>query len=59
MAAEATFSICLFLVYKHLWRSIEYTESGREANSVYLPARVWEQTIKTSSDITPLVMAFV
>jgi DDE superfamily endonuclease len=43
--AEATFSDCLFLVRKHLWRSIEYTESGRKANSVYLPAHVWEHLL--------------
>jgi len=43
--AEATFSDCLFLVRKHLWRSIEYTESGREANSVYLPAHVWKHLL--------------
>jgi hypothetical protein len=40
MAAEATFSDCLLLARNHLWHSIEYADSGREANSVYLPARV-------------------
>lgn len=43
--AEATFSDCLFSVRKHLWRSIEYIESGREANSVYLPAHVWKHLL--------------
>jgi DDE superfamily endonuclease len=43
--AEATFSDCLFLVRKHLWRSIEYTESDRKPNSVYLPAHVWEHLL--------------
>lgn len=43
--AEATFSDCLFLVRKHLWRSIEYTESSRKADSIYLPAQVWEHLL--------------
>ncbi|MGH9768457.1 MAG: IS701 family transposase [Blastocatellia bacterium] len=43
--AEATFSDCLFLVRKHLWRSIEYTGSGRKANSVYFPAPVWNHLL--------------
>src|SRR5262249_46016287 len=40
--AEATFSDCLFLVRKHLWRSTEQTGSGREADLVYLPVNTWE-----------------
>jgi hypothetical protein len=42
---EATFSDCLFSVRKHLWRSIESTESGRKADSVYFPAQVWEHLL--------------
>jgi hypothetical protein len=43
--AEATFSDCLFLVRRHLWRSIEYTESGRRAGPVYLPVNIWEHLL--------------
>jgi hypothetical protein len=43
--AEVTFSDCLFLVRKHLWRSIEYNESGRRADSVYFPVYVWEHLL--------------
>ncbi len=42
---EATFSDCLFSVRKHLWRSVESTESGRKADSVYIPAQVWEHLL--------------
>lgn len=42
---EATFSDCLFLVRKHLWRSIEYTESAQKADSVYFPAQVWNHLL--------------
>lgn len=40
--AEATFSDCLFSVRKHLWRSIESTESGRRDDSVDFPAHTCE-----------------
>jgi hypothetical protein len=43
--AEATFSDCLFSVRKHLWRSIEHTESDRKADSVYFPVKVWEHLL--------------
>lgn len=43
--AEATFSDCLFSVRKHLWRSIESTESGREADLVYFPVKTWEHLL--------------
>jgi DDE superfamily endonuclease len=43
--AEATFSDCLFLVRKHLWRSINYTDSALKADSVYLPAQVWNHLL--------------
>jgi protein-S-isoprenylcysteine O-methyltransferase Ste14 len=43
--AEATFSDCLFLVRKHLWRSIEHPRSGREADLVYFPVNAWEHLL--------------
>jgi len=43
--AEATFSDCLFLVRKHLWRSFDYTDSAQKADSVYFPAQVWEHLL--------------
>ena len=43
--AEATFSDCLFLVRKHLWRSTEHTRSGREADLVYFPVNAWEHLL--------------
>ena len=39
---EATFSDCLILVRKHLWRSLNYVNSAPEAESVSFPAPVWE-----------------
>jgi len=43
--AEATFSDCLFLVRKHLWRSFESTDSAQKADSVYFPAQVWNHLL--------------
>jgi DDE superfamily endonuclease len=42
---EATFSDCLFLMRKHLWRSIEYSGSSQKSNLVYLPAQDWEHLL--------------
>jgi len=42
---EATFSDCLFLVRKHLWRSINYSDSTPEADAVYFPAQVWNHLL--------------
>jgi len=39
---EATFSDCLILVRKHLWRSLNYVDSAQKAESVSYPAPVWE-----------------
>jgi hypothetical protein len=39
---EATFSDCLILVRKHLWRSLNYVDSAPKAESVSYPASVWE-----------------
>jgi hypothetical protein len=39
---EATFSDCLILVRKHLWRSLNYVNSAPQAESVSFPAPVWE-----------------
>ena len=39
---EATFSDCLILVRKHLWRSLNYVNSAPGAESVSFPAPVWE-----------------
>jgi hypothetical protein len=39
---EATFSDCLVLVRKHLWRSFNYVNSAPRAESVSFPAPVWE-----------------
>lgn len=43
--SEPTFSDCLFLVRKHLWRSLEYTDSPPKAKSVNLPVAVWEHAL--------------
>lgn len=42
---EATFSDCLFLTRKHLWRSFESTESAQKADSVDFPAQVWNHLL--------------
>lgn len=39
---EATFSDCLILVRKHLWRSLNYVNSAPPAESISFPAAVWE-----------------
>ena len=39
---EATFSDCLILVRKHLWRSLNYVNSAPRAESVSFPAPAWE-----------------
>ncbi len=39
---EATFSDCLVLVRKHLWRSLNYKDSAPQAESVSFPAPAWE-----------------
>lgn len=39
---EATFSDCLILVRKHLWRSLHYVDSAEKAASVSFPAPAWE-----------------
>ena len=39
---EATFSDCLILVRKHLWRSLNYVNSAPQAESVSFPAPAWE-----------------
>ena len=39
---EATFSDCLVLVRKHLWRSLNYVDSAEKAESVSFPAPAWE-----------------
>ena len=39
---EATFSDCLILVRKHLWRSLDYVNSAPGAESVSFPAPAWE-----------------
>lgn len=39
---EATFSDCLILVRKHLWRSLNYVDSAQKAESVSFPAPAWE-----------------
>lgn len=43
--AEASFSDCLFLVRKHLWRSIEFHESDQNPDSVFFPAPVWDHLL--------------
>lgn len=42
---EATFSDCLILVRKHLWRSLNYVDSAPTAESVNFPAPVWEHLL--------------
>ena len=39
---EATFSDCLILVRRHLWRSLNYVNSAPQAESVSFPAPAWE-----------------
>jgi hypothetical protein len=39
---EATFSDCLILVRRHLWRSLNYVNSAPRAESVSFPAPAWE-----------------
>ena len=39
---EATFSDCLILVRKHLWRSLNYVNSAPAADLVSFPAPAWE-----------------
>ena len=39
---EATFSDCLVLVRKHLWRSLNSVNSAPQAESVSFPASAWE-----------------
>jgi hypothetical protein len=39
---EATFSDCLILVRKHLWRSLNYVNSAPQAEFVSFPASAWE-----------------
>ncbi len=39
---EATFSDCLILVRKHLWRSLNLVDSASKAESVSFPAAIWE-----------------
>ena len=39
---EATFSDCLILIRKHLWRSLNSVDSALEAESVTFPASVLE-----------------
>jgi hypothetical protein len=39
---EATFSDCLILVRKHLWRSLNYVNSAPRAESVSFPTPAWE-----------------
>ncbi len=39
---EATFSDCLILVRKHLWRSLNYMNSAEKAEPVSFPAPAWE-----------------
>ncbi len=43
--AEVTFSDCLCCVRKHLWQSVEHPGSGREADLVYFPVKVWEHLL--------------
>jgi hypothetical protein len=39
---EATFSDCMALVRKHLWRSIYPVQSAPQADLIYFPAQAWE-----------------
>jgi hypothetical protein len=39
---EATFSDCLVLVRKHLWRSSSFVNSAENAEFIHLPAATWE-----------------
>ena len=39
---EATFSDCLVLVRKHLWRSLYPVNSAEKAESISFPASAWE-----------------
>lgn len=40
--AEATFSDCMALVRKHLWRSMYPVKSAPQADLMYFPAQAWE-----------------
>lgn len=40
--AEATFSDCIALVRKHLWRSMYPVNSAPQADLIYFPAQAWE-----------------
>jgi hypothetical protein len=42
---EATFSDCLAVVRKHLWRSFNYAGSAPRSDSIYLPAQAWEHVL--------------
>ena len=42
---EATFSDCLVLVRKHLWRSLNSVNSASRAESVSFPAPIWEHLL--------------
>ena len=39
---EATFSDCLILVRKHLWRSLNYVNSAPQVELISFPAPAWE-----------------
>jgi hypothetical protein len=43
--AEPTFSDCMILVRKHLWRSCCILDSAPQADLVYFPAQVWEHLL--------------
>lgn len=43
--AEATFSDCMVLVRKHLWRSFNIFDSAQKADSIYLTAQAWEHLL--------------
>lgn len=43
--SEATFSDCMFLVRRHLWRSIFNMESAPKADYVYFSAQHWDHLL--------------
>jgi len=45
--AEATFSDCLALVRKHLWRSLYPVKSAPQADLIYFPAQAWEHWLSS------------
>ena len=47
--SEVTFSDCLALVRKHLWRSIYYVNSAPQSDLVYFPAPTWEHWLSGSA----------